>query len=736
MAATVKEAPKLAPAPGTITSDAVISDINSDVQSDSENRTEGSEGSEAEGSEAYDVEDSSSSQGSFEPESSLSGSQSDDEFSDTYAKDGSSVCPFCEKLLMQVLSNNKESKFYRIPKHYESFWHMKKSAHTCGLCWSLIEGTEEHLDYFPQRYPQDRNMELRNYEIGCAGYTMPFCNAEAIAGAGIHEFTLYIGGCADDPRFRFLLMAEDGSGSIPQRAIWSDRVPLQLGTRIPVVNEWLDACQSQHQQCKQRMSNRRSLPTRLIDLFGTPHPGSFDPHLIDTSTLDPQNTQYTTLSHRWGDEQPVRTLKANLQAFKRTIFPLYSRTKRRIPRTFNDALKITRALGLRYIWIDSLCIVQDDERDWQHEAMRMADVYRGSYLNIAAIDSPNCNGGCALDLGWGAMSLSGPNMEGRRVRVRPTPADPVEVFSSPLNMRGWVFQELTLAPRVLYCGRKQMYWQCTEKVHSEDGYIDHSVALNIPGDREGLAGEYYDWTAWVADFSQREFTVLTDRLPALHGVVQHYAEGTEHVFLLGLWKESLLRDLAWRTRLVDCNVFAAYPTERSGLANVPSWSWLSLHVHKFPGGVVYFPSTKWATMMTDIREVEVLWESVPLFSSIASTKLVLEGPLQKHSFQWDRIRRRLFGREGEDSTDTDVCVVRLDEMLPDDVEFDEEHDYWCLQLDCAKEIGEKISKFLVLEEAEANAKSDIRVFRRIGCGRMEHLYVDFSGAEREMIELI
>lgn len=212
---------------------------------------------------------------------------------------------------------------------------------------------------------------------------------------------------------------------------------------------------------------------------------------------------------------------------------------------------------------------------------------------------------------------------------------------------------------------------------------------------------------------QRSFTKQTDRLPALHGVVRHYSEGTEHMFLLGLWKETLVRDLAWRTRLVDYHILASYPTERSGLANVPSWSWLSLHVHKYPGGVVYFPSTKESTMMTQIKEVEVLWESIPLFSRIASTTLVLEGPLQKHSFQWDRIRRRLFGREGEDSGETDVFVVRLDEMLPDDVEFDEKHEYWCLQLDYAEEDGEKMSTFLVLEEAGANAKPDIRVFRRI-----------------------
>ena len=480
------------------------------------------------------------------------------------------------------------------------------------------------------------------------------------------------------------------------------------------------------------MSDRRSLPTRLLDLFGSTHSGTFDPHVIHTSTLDPQHIQYTTLSHRWGDTQPVRTLKANLQDFTKTIFPLYSRTKRRIPRTFYDAMKITRALGLRYIWIDSLCIIQDDAEDWQHEAMRMAEVYHGSYLNIAAIDGLNCNSGCGLDLGWGAMSLSGPNMEGRRVRVRPTPAHPVDVFSSPLNMRGWVFQELTLAPRVLYCGRNQFYWQCSEKVHSEDGYIDHNVALNIPGDRYTLKN--YDWTAWVSDFSQRSFTKQTDRLPALQGVLQHYGEGTEHVFLLGLWKETLVRDLAWRTRM-PVGESVASPTERSDLANVPSWSWLSFHVDKYHGGVVYFPSTEESTLMTQIKEVEVLWDSIPLFSKIASTKLVLEGPLQKHSFQWDRIRRRLYGPEGEESK-TGVYVVRLDEMLPDDVEWGEEDEYWCLQLDYAEENGEKMSTFLVLEEAETDEKSEIRIFRRIGCGRMQHQYVDFSGSERETIELI
>jgi len=221
MAATVnEESPKLAP--GTFTEVEVISDVNPDIQEGSEDITDGSEVSEEEDSEAYDLDeeeeddddDDDAEHSNSEHESSPSHSQPDDDpFSDKYAKAGSSVCSYCEKLLIEVLKNNKESNDYTIPEHYESFWSMKKSSETCGLCWSLIEGTEEHLDFFPQLYPQDRGMQLRGYEICHGGYTMPFCDGEAIAGAGIHEFTLYIGGALDDPKFRFLLMVEDGAGT-------------------------------------------------------------------------------------------------------------------------------------------------------------------------------------------------------------------------------------------------------------------------------------------------------------------------------------------------------------------------------------------------------------------------------------------------------------------------------------------------------------------------------------------
>ena len=97
---------------------------------------------------------------------------------------------------------------------------------------------------------------------------------------------------------------------------------------------------------------------------------------------------YTTLSHCWGKKRIVTTTKATLGQRKLEVqWP-------RLSRTFQDAINITRALGIRYIWIDSLCIIQDDKEDWERESAKMAEIYSCSYLNLAATGSADGDGGC------------------------------------------------------------------------------------------------------------------------------------------------------------------------------------------------------------------------------------------------------------------------------------------------------------------------------------------------------
>jgi hypothetical protein len=157
-------------------------------------------------------------------------------------------------------------------------------------------------------------------------------------------------------------------------------------------------------------------------------------------------------------------------------------------------------------------------------------------------------------------------------------------------------------------------------------------------------------------------------------------------------------------------------------------------VDKYPGGVLYFPPLDNRVVLTKVEAVDVVWESEPLFSDIVSTKLIVEGPLQKLQLQYDSIRRRLHNEGGEERHDMETYVIRQDEALQNKSAWGEMHAYWCLQLEYAENDGKQISTFLVLEENEGC--DEMRIFRRIGCGRMDYRDVRFDHPPMERFELI
>jgi len=128
----------------------------------------------------------------------------------------------------------------------------------------------------------------------------------------------------------------------------------------------------------------RLLPTRVLDVGVEGRS-----HDIKLITLGTEEVKYIALSHCWGDSRSILTTT------KLTLKPRQQNIEfNDLPRTFQDAVQITRALDVRYLWIDSLCIVQDDEDDWQVESGRMAEIYLGSYLTVAATGSADSSGGC------------------------------------------------------------------------------------------------------------------------------------------------------------------------------------------------------------------------------------------------------------------------------------------------------------------------------------------------------
>ena len=181
------------------------------------------------------------------------------------------------------------------------------------------------------------------------------------------------------------------------------------------------------------------------------------------------------LSHCWGDDTSllIKTLKDNIEDWKRRI-PLAM-----LPQTFVDAVRITRDLKIRYLWVDSLCIIQDDPQDWERESAEMASIYKNSYLTIAATASKDSSEGCFRSRKPFSVLLK-PGVE----RTKPDPSQILLVYpdsentiyqymlEAPLHARGWAFQEMFLSPRTLHFCEDQLFWQCLEQTATEDGLID------------------------------------------------------------------------------------------------------------------------------------------------------------------------------------------------------------------------------------------------------------------------
>lgn len=152
---------------------------------------------------------------------------------------------------------------------------------------------------------------------------------------------------------------------------------LDLERCLAIASTWLEACQEQHPACT--IEEAALLPSRLLDL-GTGKRVD-EVHLREFRNVDRDHIRYMTLSHCWGKEEFLTTTKSTLLERKTGI--LVSQ----LPKTFQDAIEITHGLGTRYLWIDSLCIIQDDISDWEFESAKMASIYSGSFR----VDESNTN---------------------------------------------------------------------------------------------------------------------------------------------------------------------------------------------------------------------------------------------------------------------------------------------------------------------------------------------------------
>jgi len=339
-----------------------------------------------------------------------------------------------------------------------------------------------------------------------------------------------------------------------------------------------------HPQCgPQELS---ILPTRVIDV-GT---ADVEPHLFVSGN---KQARYAALSHCWGGKSPLTMRTSTMEEF-RELIPMS-----KLPRTFQDAVTVTRALGIQYLWIDSLCIIQDSIDDWLQESAKMASLYENSTVTIAADAAVDSTSGFLthvnrkqnlIEVSYGDTDGQQKSIyfreKGMRRGQNPyhgwhnyshpnrlrTQIDGGYSVRSKLCTRGWTFQELILSPRTLRFA-EEMAWECRSLMACECSA--NSVRL-----KEGMSLMKKklvdcDWKALVEEYSHLELTVPSDRLPALAGLAEVLARSKPDRYFCGLWEKDLPQQLAWRVKEPwDGTRFDEYIA--------PSWSWASVR------GQVYF----------------------------------------------------------------------------------------------------------------------------------------------------
>lgn len=340
---------------------------------------------------------------------------------------------------------------------------------------------------------------------------------------------------------------------------------------------WIYQCLHHHKECAR--SRQVTLPPRVLDV-GSPG-GSQRPCLVDGVG---KKGEYLTLSHVWGGNTYGLTTAANIKERESEV------SLSSLPRTFRDAIMITRNLGFRYIWIDSLCIIQDCSEDWKANCQKMSAIYGSSTLTIAALCAKKSDDGMFCDRRniypcneFNSVRISADLIKGQLpICIRFAPWDLYyAIHSSHLNKRGWVLQERVLSPATLYYWTSEMYWECRGYTASES---QPQPLLHLGGQtknifpelqRQGLIahpqGHLTAWYLIVEQYTTRELTVPSDRLLAILGLARTFRSIYSLGYFAGLWIEDLYRGLLWVTRSTAQGKTRL--SQKIESASAPSWSW-------------------------------------------------------------------------------------------------------------------------------------------------------------------
>lgn len=413
--------------------------------------------------------------------------------------------------------------------------------------------------------------------------------------------------------------------------IMAQKVPLLARDNISQAKSWIATCLAEHSHCrefqKKTVGQHQQRPTRVLEV--TPKTATLRCDMAD------KDFDYLVLSHMWveNNDQQLRLLKDNLAEFQVAV----PWDRLNASPTFSEAVRITCALGYRYLWIDSLCIIQDSKPDWDHEARRMAFVYGNATCNLACLFPPQDG---HLPKVRGDPRTYSPCILRPATPTRPGVYIESDMDASmwvderygldwvveklwPLFKRAWTFQEYLLSPRTLLLGHKNLMFQCSEVFYDELlGSLGDGHGLWIDDQRKSLQADrgkskYFsanmkavakasslsapvtlsflrEWWALVGEYRARKLSNAKDRIMAFAGIAQSFQNLGSLTYLAGAWRECLPLCLLWYIdekpygKALQANdlpygsVFSYDIKIQESVSNVaPSWSWFSVPIYAF-----------------------------------------------------------------------------------------------------------------------------------------------------------
>jgi hypothetical protein len=508
---------------------------------------------------------------------------------------------------------------------------------------------------------------------------------------------------------------------------------------LALVSKTAEDCYNVHGVCSKSFCPTTSvdglaeppfLPRRVIDV------GDGDAKLVSSVYLHEstpgERARYVTLSHRWGKRIDQRTTRQNVMSRRNGI------ATELLPKSFQDAVTVTRKLGVRYLWIDAICIIQNDRSDWIKQAPLMGKIYRNAYCTIAVHSAKNSTIGFLKSHPSHYMVRVGSCQAKNGVRgtlhIGVSRCFEQAIDQSFIKRRAWVLQELTLSRRTVHFSNGQIYWDCPHR--DSPRQLGFTTDVSAPTSQawrvfDTDADVKESWYDLVSDYSKCELTYPNDKLAAISGIALEYPNQRNEEYHSGLFESSLPQGLLWFSREGSL--------ERRD-RRAPSWSWASVD------GPLQFMNTQHASAdaeITAIRHTQSVNNAMKATSSnctlvlLAAARGSLVAGLAAGTVEFGALGQSFLRRNGASILGIQLYGddrLSIGQLAFDDGKLERQKHVLCARLCTTRlsfdEVHREMYMVLVLEHSD-----HLGHYRRVGVGVI-HKLGWFDGCSPQRIEIV